>query len=356
MNSDTTRSTSACADGSEGRWLEQVVVLVEHAIDQLVLEFVELPSLHRVEHSLHCELYSLLTANRTLGRPYPLADGTLTQLVHKEWPETVVRPRKLVAGNSTWSCSTRWHWLRPGSPSSRLVKPSIAIEIGLNYEQQHLQGTWPSCRTARGHTPTSFIWPGTPRSIIPKSDGLIGAGAHIADALADPASRTHRPLQAPCGEPAFEDGRGRPIPPDVGQSRSERSVCRIGSRSPLPSGHSALVHSSLALVQHSLYCSAMAVAPAIDLGTLGRIGTALADPIRRRILVRLLDGAAYPAALAEELDTTQRTCRTTWPVCVGAGSLSPPPKGATCATTSVTTGLATRSDRWRRSPLPGECD
>ena len=49
----------------------------------------------------------------------------------------------------------------------------------------------------------------------------------------------------------------------------------------------------------------MAVASVIDLGTLGRIGTALADPIRRTVLVRLLDGPAYPAALAEEVGTTR---------------------------------------------------
>jgi len=51
--------------------LKQVVVLVEHAIDQLVLEFVALPYLHRVEHSLHCELYALLTAGRGEGLPSP---------------------------------------------------------------------------------------------------------------------------------------------------------------------------------------------------------------------------------------------------------------------------------------------
>lgn len=34
---------------------------------------------------------------------------------------------------------------------------------------------------------------------------------------------------------------------------------------------------------------------------LERVGTALADPTRRRILLVLLDGPAYPAALAEAL-------------------------------------------------------
>jgi ArsR family transcriptional regulator, cadmium/lead-responsive transcriptional repressor len=36
--------------------------------------------------------------------------------------------------------------------------------------------------------------------------------------------------------------------------------------------------------------------------TLERVGTALADPTRRAILVRLLDGRAYPAELADDLD------------------------------------------------------
>jgi DNA-binding transcriptional ArsR family regulator len=35
--------------------------------------------------------------------------------------------------------------------------------------------------------------------------------------------------------------------------------------------------------------------------TLGRVGTALADPTRRRILLALLDEPAYPAELAEAL-------------------------------------------------------
>ena len=37
------------------------------------------------------------------------------------------------------------------------------------------------------------------------------------------------------------------------------------------------------------------------LDTLGRVGTAMADGVRRRILVRLIDGPAYPAELADEI-------------------------------------------------------
>ncbi len=43
----------------------------------------------------------------------------------------------------------------------------------------------------------------------------------------------------------------------------------------------------------------------MDLGTLGRVGTALADPTRRRVLVRLIDGPAYPAEMADAFATTR---------------------------------------------------
>ena|SRR6266536_3524518 len=43
----------------------------------------------------------------------------------------------------------------------------------------------------------------------------------------------------------------------------------------------------------------------VDLATLGRIGRALADPTRRRILVDLLDGPGYPAEFADRFGTTR---------------------------------------------------
>lgn len=49
----------------------------------------------------------------------------------------------------------------------------------------------------------------------------------------------------------------------------------------------------------------MAVSSQVDLDTLSRIGRALADPIRQRILVALLDGSAYPAELADTFGTTR---------------------------------------------------
>ncbi len=47
----------------------------------------------------------------------------------------------------------------------------------------------------------------------------------------------------------------------------------------------------------------MTVAPTVAEDALERVGTALADPTRRRILLILLDGGAYPADLAVALDT-----------------------------------------------------
>lgn len=43
----------------------------------------------------------------------------------------------------------------------------------------------------------------------------------------------------------------------------------------------------------------------MDLSVLGRVGTALADPIRRRVLVELLDGPGYPAELADTIGTSR---------------------------------------------------
>ncbi len=54
-----------------------------------------------------------------------------------------------------------------------------------------------------------------------------------------------------------------------------------------------------------LYSSGVAVVTRVDLSGLGRFGTALADPTRRRILVHLVDGPAYPTELADEFGITR---------------------------------------------------
>lgn len=44
---------------------------------------------------------------------------------------------------------------------------------------------------------------------------------------------------------------------------------------------------------------------AIDLDALARVGTALADPIRQRVLVELAAGPGYPTELAELVGTSR---------------------------------------------------
>ena len=43
----------------------------------------------------------------------------------------------------------------------------------------------------------------------------------------------------------------------------------------------------------------------MDLGTLARVGTALADPARRWVLVHLIDGPGYPAEMADSFGITR---------------------------------------------------
>lgn len=49
----------------------------------------------------------------------------------------------------------------------------------------------------------------------------------------------------------------------------------------------------------------MTVSTGLDLDGLARIGLALADQTRRRVLVHLVGGPGYPAEMAEEFGTTR---------------------------------------------------
>jgi DNA-binding transcriptional ArsR family regulator len=49
----------------------------------------------------------------------------------------------------------------------------------------------------------------------------------------------------------------------------------------------------------------MTVSAPVNLGTLARVGTALADPIRRRVLVHLIDRPSYPAEMAHDFGTSR---------------------------------------------------
>jgi DNA-binding transcriptional ArsR family regulator len=66
-----------------------------------------------------------------------------------------------------------------------------------------------------------------------------------------------------------------------------------------------LAASRLGSIQRRLYSTAMTVLTLEDLGTLARVGKALADPTRRRVLVQLIDGPGYPAEMADSFGTTR---------------------------------------------------
>lgn len=67
--------------------------ILETSIDSLLDNFAQHPYIHRCEHSIHCELYAMLTVHRAFQGLYPLKGPTAhsTTLIHKEWPETISR-------------------------------------------------------------------------------------------------------------------------------------------------------------------------------------------------------------------------------------------------------------------------
>lgn len=60
---------------------------------------------------------------------------------------------------------------------------------------------------------------------------------------------------------------------------------------------------------------------------MNRLGRALADPTRSRILLRLLDGPGYPARLAEELELTRTNVSNHLACLRGCGIVVAAPEG-----------------------------
>lgn len=69
------------------------------------------------------------------------------------------------------------------------------------------------------------------------------------------------------------------------------------------------------------------IPPNLDLDVLGRVGLALADETRRRILVRLIDGPAYPSDLADELGATRANLSNHLTCLRGCGLVVAQPEG-----------------------------
>lgn len=125
----------------EDSWLPKAKDLVEQSIDRLVQEFLEQPYLHRVEHSIHAELFHIMMSHSELAQRVSLGSHSAkTQLVHKEWPESIAR-RGNRRGNFDLVVLTPD--LLKGCPSIRAFREGhlhapIVIEMGLDYDAKHL--------------------------------------------------------------------------------------------------------------------------------------------------------------------------------------------------------------------------
>jgi hypothetical protein len=126
-------------------WVSEAVSLVEDAIDSLVDAFVSAPYLHRVEHSFHAELISELRKHDKLRACVEIgASGFTTQLIHKEWPETVARVDRgktverrglfdiVVLAPAQFEKATLEQFLQGR------IEPPVVIEIGLDYGFKHM--------------------------------------------------------------------------------------------------------------------------------------------------------------------------------------------------------------------------
>jgi hypothetical protein len=136
------RAVDVTQSAEDDKWIEAAQKLTDLCIDELVNEFVIFPYLHRVEHSIHTRLYELLHNKDHFKGFSPLSEmKQLTQYIHKEWPECKPRPGKndrrgnfdmaILHPGQICACN-------PDDFSKGLLKPPVAIEIGLNYGLDHL--------------------------------------------------------------------------------------------------------------------------------------------------------------------------------------------------------------------------
>lgn len=121
-------------------WVRAAVARVDGIVDDFIRAFVDHPYLHRVEHSLHCELYQMLCRDDVIGREVRMGDFA-TRLVHKEWPEFRPREGKRRRGNSDLAV------LSPNRLAGHSlydfldgrIEPPMVIEMGLNCDHKHLR-------------------------------------------------------------------------------------------------------------------------------------------------------------------------------------------------------------------------
>ncbi len=123
-------------------WVAEAVKEVEAAIAELVAGFVQQPYIHRVEHSWHVRLMQLLSESKHLAGSYPIgASGFKTQLIHKEWPETIAQPgtKRGSFDVAILTPNQLEHATLEQFRFGRIAAP-IVIEMGFGYWDSHLLG------------------------------------------------------------------------------------------------------------------------------------------------------------------------------------------------------------------------
>jgi hypothetical protein len=124
-------------------WVASIIPDVEASINNLINEFIRNPYLHRVEHSLHCQLYCHLTGSKELGKIEDYREVS-PRRVQKEWPETTPRRGHDRRGNFDLAIlgpAAQFHHqsVSPDNFQLGLIKPGVVIEIGLDYDLDHLE-------------------------------------------------------------------------------------------------------------------------------------------------------------------------------------------------------------------------
>jgi len=129
-----------------GPWLTDAVASVERCITRLFDDFVRDPFTHRVEHSLHLDLYHLLRNEVPLQGMKRIGDSPYrTRLVHKEWPSiTPVALRGTAERRQSYDIAVLDPQAVRDASLDRFIHgridAAIAIELGLDYSLDHLQG------------------------------------------------------------------------------------------------------------------------------------------------------------------------------------------------------------------------
>ncbi len=93
-------------------------------------------------------------------------------------------------------------------------------------------------------------------------------------------------------------------------------------------------------LQQSLYCFRMPTLVDVRLDALARLGRALADPTRCRLLLALLDGPAYPSELATKLELTRANTSNHLACLRGCGIVLAEPEGRQVRYSLVDANLA----------------